>query len=177
MSVNSNESTSININPLVLHRFDPSYLNQLFIAVEEKAITGLSYPLQANPDLECPHFAVHHFASLFRAELTKDEGLELIEHLPECLACSAIYHEVYKLWEHSKQVTRVEELNYLRNSFGGISTIKSEIRRKFIKRCVRRLEKKLKQDLIVPLQQQVQELQAQVQQLLVERQEVSSNAK
>lgn len=188
-------------NPLILHKFEASFLHKLF--TELKGIEGLEYPLTSNLALECPLFDVHHFVALFRAELTKDEGLELIEHLPECLACSSVYKEVYTIWEHEDKVTRVEQLNYLRNCFGGLSTIQGETRRKFVKRCISKSERKLKRhfqdelsctvqgallafietnkteilaNVIAPLQEQVKDLQAQVDLLLAQKQEVSSNA-
>jgi len=165
MSVNSNKSTSTNISPLVLHKFEHSYLQQLFADVEGQAIQNLSYPLQSNSDLECPFFAVSHFVSLFRGELTLEEAEELITHIKECVACSTVYSEIYKIWKYTDRTTRVEQLNYLRNCLDGLSTIQSEIRRKFIKRRLSRLERKLRKE----FQVQIQTLQARVQQLLAEK--------
>lgn len=188
-------------NSLILHKFEASFLHNLFAELEGKAIQNLSYPLQANTLLECPHFQVRHFASLFRDELTKDEGLELIDHIKECVSCSTVFCEVYKTWEYVDRVTRVEQLNYLRNCFGGLSTIQSETRRKFVKRCITKSEQKLKRhfqdelsctvqgalmafvetnktqifaNAITPLQEQVKQLQAQVDLLLADKKEVSN---
>lgn len=190
-------------NSLILHKFEASFLHNLFAELEGKAIQNLSYPLQANELLECPFFAVSHFASLFRSELTEDEGLELIDHTKECVSCSTVFCEVYKTWEYINRTTRVEQLNYLRNCFGGLSTIQGEIRRKFVKRCIAKSERRLKkhfQDelsctvqgaliafvetnkthllvkVITPLQEQVEQLQAQVDLSIARRKEISSNA-
>lgn len=176
-------------NPLIFHKFEPAFFHNLFADTEGKAIQNLSYPLQANPLLECPFFAVSDFVSLFRDELTLEEATELIDHIKKCVSCSTVYCEVYRTWKYTDRVTRVEELNYLRHSFSGISTIQSEHRYKVNKRRLAKSERKLKRQFqdelsitvqgtiaafvktykteilanaIAPLQEQVQQLQAQI---------------
>lgn len=155
---------------LHFHKFEPSYLNKL--AEKLPSVEGLKYPLQANPNLECPCFHTHIFVMLLRSELTKDEGLELIKHLKKCLACSTIYKEVYRMWTYNARITRVEELNYLRIFLSGSYGIESKDRRKANKKQLSKSEEKLKKEIslsIAPLQQQIAQLQAQVQQLLSEK--------
>lgn len=152
---------------LKFHKFESSYLNKL--AEDLPAFEGLKYPLQTNPNLECPCFHTHIFVMLLRSELTKDEGLELIKHLKKCLACSTIYKEVYRMWTYNTRITRVEELNYLRIFLGGLYSIECKDRLKANKKRLSKFKEKLKEEIALslsPLQQQITQLQGQVQQLL-----------
>lgn len=149
------------------------------LAEKLPSVEGLKYPLQANPNLECRCFHTHIFVMLLRSELTKDEGLELIRHLKKCLACSTVYKEVYRMWTYKARITRVEDLNHLRSFLSVLCSIESEDEEKADKKRLSKFEKKLKKEIglnITPLQKQIAQLQAQVQQLLSEKGVNTNNA-
>jgi hypothetical protein len=94
-------------------------------------------------DLECDFFSIYHFIMLDNRKLSKDETIELTDHLDECLACRLTNQQVKAALNYDSRPTRTELITYLKCVMDQVTGLDHEPNFVFARKHRRKLKKRL----------------------------------